>query len=56
MGMLLGPGCPCRPSFPRPSGAETDAQAQETLAPGDPLGQEAHHAYHELLQLQRLKR
>jgi hypothetical protein len=56
MEMLAGPGCPTRPSFPQLSGVETDAHAQETLAPGDPLGQEACRACHELLQLQRLKR
>jgi hypothetical protein len=36
--MLPGPGYLARPSFPRPSGAETDTQAQETLVLGDPLG------------------
>jgi hypothetical protein len=54
--MLPGPAWPARPSFPRLVGAETNAQAQETLAPGDPLGQEARRACRELLQLQRLKR
>jgi hypothetical protein len=49
MGMFPGLGCPARPSFPRPGGAETVTQAQETLAPGDPLGQEARHAYREQL-------
>jgi hypothetical protein len=51
MEMLAGPGCPTRPSFPQLSGVENDAHAQETLAPGDPLGQEACRACHELLQL-----
>jgi hypothetical protein len=54
--MLPGPGYPAQPSFPRLGGAETDTQVEETLAPGDPLGQEARRACHELLQLQRLER
>jgi hypothetical protein len=54
--MLPGPGCPACPSFPRLGAAETDARAQEILAPRYPFWQEAHHACRELLQLQLLKR
>jgi hypothetical protein len=56
MGTSSGPSYLVHYSFSRLSSVEAHAQAQETLIPGDSVGQETHRACHERLWLQTLKR